>query len=228
MACGSPYDEMMSLKLDGLLGIEDERTLQSHISDCTECSLLWAAMAEADSLLLATVEAPVKVPAHFQVSLMLKIAEMPVLRPQPVGEMLPVLEPALGPVIPALHVEQPFPAFSVESLQEWQRRLSHYLRGLAVAGLAVAGTVGLMIALMLGNLVKVDGPFAGSIAMMRTFFGAVGTWVGSVSAGVGTGAVAAVLMIMGLLALAGWQMITTYHRTTVLEHGNLVLVEALG
>lgn len=228
MACGSPYDEMMSLKLDGLLGIEDERTLQSHIKDCTECALLWAAMAEADSLLLATVSAPVQVPASLQASVMLKIAHMPLLRPQPVGEMQPVLVPAFGSVLPALHIEQPFPAFSVESLQEWQRRLSHYLRGLAVAGLAVAGTAGLLIALMLLNMVKVDGPFAGSIAMLRTFFGAVGTWVSSVFAGVGTGAVAAGVMIMGLLALAGWQMITTYHRTTVLEYGNSGLTEAVG
>lgn len=217
MACESLYDEMMSLKLDGLLTIDDERSLQAHIKDCAECGLLWVAMEEADSLLWATASAPVPVPASFQASVMLKIAEAPVYRPQfaPIGELQ-----TAAPL-------QPFPPGSVESLQEWQRRLNHYLRGIAAAGLAVAGTASLIIALMLSGLIKLDGPFAGGLTMLRTFFGALGTWVNSIFVGVGTGTVAGLALVMGLLALVAWQLISAYHRNVAMEYGNSGLAEAL-
>lgn len=228
MACESPYDEMMSLKLDGLLDIEGECSLQAHIEDCTECALLWAAMEQADSLLWATVSAPIPVPASFQASVLLKIAHMPVYRPQfDTGGAIPAYVSVL-PLAPAHQAEHPFPLGSVETLQEWQRRLSHYLRGIAAAGLAVAGTASLMIALMLSGVIKLDGPFAGAVAMLRTFFGALNTWIGSIFVGVGTGTVAAGGLVMGLLALVAWQMVSAYHRNVAIEYGNSGLAEALG
>lgn len=227
IACGSPYDEMMSLKLDGLLSIEDEQLLQAHMRDCTGCGLLWAAMQDADSLFQATASAPVAVPATFPAAVMLKIADMPLYRPQ--FDRATYIEPAgvHGVVVPAA-AAHPSQLGSVESLQEWQRRLSHYLRGVAAAGLAVAGTASLMIALMLAGVIKLDGPFAGGVAMLRTFFGATSTWLTAIFVGVGTGAVAAGGLIMGVLALVAWQMVATYHRNVVIEHGNSALAEALG
>lgn len=228
IACGSPYDEMMSLKLDGLLSIEDEQELQTHVRSCTGCGLLWAAMQDADSLFHATASAPIAVPTTFPAAVMLKIAETPLYRPQFGGATYIELAASVhGVVVPAA-AAHPSALGSVESLQEWQRRLSHYLRGLAAAGLAVAGTASLMIALMLAGVIKLDGPFAGGVAMLRTFFGATSTWLTAIFVGVGTGAVAAGGLIMGVLALVAWQMVATYHRNIAIEHGNSALTEALG
>ena len=226
MSCRPIYDEMMSLKLDNLLDPDDERSLQAHLAECADCSLTWQVMSEADALLCASASSPVSVPANFQASVMFKISQAQVYRPQ-VAEVAPspVLVPALGSVLPVSPARIPVATGGVgadeDVWQEWQRRLSQYLRGAAAVGLSVAGTAGLVLALMLAGVMKVEGPFAGFLAMMRTFLAAVNTWLGSVLSGVGEGTVAGVSLVMGVMVLVAWQMVAAYHRTAGMESGNL-------
>ena len=228
MTCRPIYDEMMSVKLDGLLGSDEEHELQAHINDCADCSLTWSAMTEADAMLCATAKAPVPVPATLHASVMLKISQVQVYRPQMVTSdrqvEQPVMVPALGSILP----ESPNPVLVgaygptlEETWQEWQQRLSRYLRGAAAVGLSVAGTAGLVIALMLSGVIKLDGPFSGFVGTLRTFFAAVNTWVGSLFADVGTGTVAGIGLVMGVMVLVAWQLVSAYQRTLELEQGNI-------
>jgi S-formylglutathione hydrolase FrmB len=225
MSCQPIYDEMMSLKLDNLLGSAEARHLQAHIAQCLDCASEWAAMSEADALLCASAAAPVAVPAHFHASVMLKISQVQVYRPQ-VAELAaapaPVFAPALGSILPpAPSHTHAAPSPDEDIWQEWQRRLSQYLRGAAAVGLSVAGTAGLVIALVLTGTIEVSGPFAGFVGMVRTFLAAVNTWLGSVFAGVGGGTVAGVSLVMGVMVLVAWQLVAAYHRTADMETGNV-------
>ncbi|HET6260742.1 MAG TPA: anti-sigma factor [Chloroflexia bacterium] len=233
MSCKPTYDELMSLKLDNLLDPADERGLQAHLAGCEDCSLTWQAMSQADALLCSTATAPVPVPANFHASVMLKISQAQVYRPQ-LAELdspvpMPVFAPALGSVLPA-PAPQPVragaagldeDAWQEWPWQQWQRRLSQYLRGAAAVGLSVAGTSGLVIALMLSDVIKVEGPFAGFLGMLRTFLSAVNAWLGSLFTGVGAGTVAGVSLVMGIMLLAAWQLVAAYHRTAEMQHGNI-------
>lgn len=223
MSCQPIYDEIMSLKLDNLLDGDEERQLQAHMQECRDCTLTWRAMFEADALLWSSAKSPVAVPTHFHAAVMLKISQVQVYRPQ-VAELTeaPALVPALGSILPGPmpRVAQS-PSPDEDIWQEWQRRLSQYLRGAAAVGLSVAGTSGLIIALMLSGVIKVEGQFAGFLAMLRTFLAAVNTWLGSVFAGVGTGTVAGVGLVMGVMVLVAWQLVAAYHRTADMEPGGM-------
>ncbi|HEY0070972.1 MAG TPA: zf-HC2 domain-containing protein [Chloroflexia bacterium] len=224
MSCQPIYDEMMSLKLDNLLDPDEERHLQAHIAECLDCASQWAAMSEADALLCASATAPVPVPANFQASVMLKISKAQVYRPQ-VPELaaaqVPTFAPALGSILPSSPSQaHAAPGPDEDIWQEWQRRLSQYLRGAAAVGLSVAGTFGLVIALVLSGTIEVSGPFAGFVGMVRTFLAAINTWLGSVFAGVGGGTVAGVSLVMGVMVLVAWQLVAAYHRTADMEIGN--------
>jgi hypothetical protein len=221
------YDEMMSLKLDNLLSPDEDDSLQAHLAECADCSFTWKVMSEADSLLWASATAPVAVPTNFQASVMLKISQVQVYRPQVAdfeAAPSPVLVPALGSVLPPsrapLVVASGGIVMDEDAWEEWQRRLSQYLRGAAAVGLSVAGTAALVLGLMMTGVMKVEGPFAGFLAMMRTFLAAVNTWLGSVFAGVGAGTVAGVSLVMGVMVLVAWQLVATYHRTAGMESGN--------
>ncbi|HVF98894.1 MAG TPA: anti-sigma factor [Chloroflexia bacterium] len=231
MSCEPIYDEMMSLKLDNLLDPAEERGLQAHLAGCEDCSLTWQAMSQADALLCATATAPIPVSANFHAAVMLKISQAQVYRPQ-LAELdapVPVFAPALGSVLPA-PAPQPVragatgldeDAWQEWPWQEWQRRLSQYLRGAAAVGLSVAGTSGLVIALMLSGVIKVEGPFAGFLGMLRTFLAAVNSWLGSLFAGAGAGTVAGVSLVMGIMLLAAWQLVAAYHRTAEIQHNHI-------
>jgi hypothetical protein len=95
------------------------------------------------------------------------------------------------------------------------------MRGAAAVGLSFAGTAGLVIALMLSGVIRVEGPFAGFLVMLRTFLAAVNSWLGSLFAGVGAGTVAGVSLVMGVMVLVAWQLVAAYHRTAGMEPGNL-------
>lgn len=228
MTCRPVYDEMMSLKLDGLLGSDEERELQSHIEECADCALIWSAMYEADVMLCATARAPVPVPATLHASVMLKISRAQVYRPHIVTAdsqvAQPVLVPALGSILPL----SPAPVRTgasgptlEETWQEWQQRISRYLRGVAAVGLSVAGTSGLIIALMLSGVIRLGGPFSGFVGMLRTFFSAVNTWISSLFTDVGTGTVAGIGLVMGVMVLVAWQLVSAYQRTLEVEQGNV-------
>jgi anti-sigma factor RsiW len=231
MSCRPIYDEMMSLKLDNLLDPAEDESLQAHLAECAECSFTWEVMSEADALFTASAAAPVPVPAHFHASVMLKVSQAQVYRPQlaEVQARLPV--PALGSILPASPAPLPVTTGGLglddDVWQEWQGRLSQLLRGAAAVGLSVAGTAGLVLALVLSGVMEVEGPFAGFLAMMRTFLAAVSTWLNSIFAGVGAGTVAGVSLVMGVMVLVAWQMVAAYHRTAGMESGNLApLAEA--
>ncbi|MDQ3928415.1 MAG: zf-HC2 domain-containing protein, partial [Chloroflexota bacterium] len=163
MSCRPVYDELMSLKLDDLLGPAEDARLQAHLTGCADCALTWQAMSEADALLCASATAPVPVPGNFHAAVMLKISQAHVYRP-PVAELQPALGAALGSVLPASPAPPVTPAgapgLDEDPWQEWQRRLSQYLRGAAAVGLSIAGTAGLVLALMLSGAMEVEGPFA--------------------------------------------------------------------
>jgi anti-sigma factor RsiW len=228
------YDEMMSLKLDNLLAPAEDEALQAHLAECDDCAFTWQVMSEADALLCATAAAPVPVPASFHATVMLKVSQVQVYRPQ-VAELEPVPVPIFAPAYASVLPPHPTPLpvatggvdLGEDVWQEWQHRLSQYLRGAAAAGLSIAGTAGLVLALMLSGVMKVEGPFAGFLGMMRTFLAAVNTWLGSVFADVGTGTVAGVSLVMGVMVLVAWQLVAAYHRTVGMEGGSLgQLVEA--
>ncbi len=229
MSCQPIYEEMMSLKLDSLLDPDGDRRLQAHLAECADCSLTWQAMSEADALLCASATSPVPVPINFHAAVMLKISQAQVYRPQvaALDAPVPAFAPALGSVLPATPAPLPLPVAAgglgpdEDTWQEWQRRLSQYLRGAAAVGLSVAGTSGLVMALMLSGIIKVEGPFAGFLGMLRTFLAAVNTWLGSLFAGVGAGTVAGVSLVMGVMLLVAWQLVAAYHRTADMQPGNL-------
>lgn len=234
MSCRPIYDELMSLKLDNLLDTAEDTRLQAHITECAGCALTWQAMSQADALLCASATSPVPVPASFHASVMLKISQAQVYRPH-VAELqpanVPVLAPALGSILPpspaAVSAPAGTPGPDEDIWQEWQRRLSQYLRGAAAVGLSFAGTAGLVIALILSGVIKVEGPFAGFLGMLRTFLAAVNTWLGSLFAGAGAGTVAGVSVVMGVMVLVAWQLVAAYHRTAGMEPANLAqLAEA--
>jgi anti-sigma factor RsiW len=229
MTCSAPYDELMSLKLDGLLDPGRERLLHEHIETCADCATLWAAMQQADTLLCASVVAPVAMPADFQARVMLKIAAIPVYLPE--YEVAVAAAPApnwgygLSTLAAAGHTLP-----DSDMLQEWQKRIGQYARIVMGAGLSVAGTAGLVIGLVMTGVVQVSGPVADWVAMVRTFFSALSTWVMSVVDGIGGGTVAGVALVMGIMALAGWQLVSAYHRTLAVEGtagATTPLVEAL-
>lgn len=231
MACSAPYDELMSLKLDGLLDPGRERLLHEHMETCADCATVWAAMQQADSLLCASVVAPVAVPVDFQARVMLKIAAVPVYLPEYDVAAAAAAAPApnwgygLSTLAAGGHT---LPEMDV--LQEWQKRLGQYARIAMGAGLSIAGTAGLVIGLVMTGVLQVSGPVADWVTMVRTFFSALSTWVMSVVDGVGGGTVAGVTLVMGIMALAGWQLVTAYHRTVAAEGtagATTPLVEAL-
>lgn len=232
MVCPTVNDELMSLKLDGLLDAEDERHLEAHITGCPDCAQLWTAMQQADSLLRVSAREPVSLPANFQASVMSLVAATPVLRPQ--LETLPDLAtaPALpqgASVIPSLTrwLDEEAPAYHLDTLQEWQARIASYVRGMAVVGLAVAGAVGLFLALVLSDIIQVGGPASDMVKMLRTFFQATQTWVASLFEGFGPATVTVTGLVLGLLALAGWQLVSSYHRAASEQRGNTGYLEAL-
>jgi len=204
MACSTPYDEMMSLKLDGLLDADDEQLLQAHIEECTDCALVWSAMQQADMLLFASVTAPVTLSVGFETRVMSKIAAIPLYRPQ-YGEAVAAVEiatpslaavPTWDAVLPAFTMAAQHATLSdAELLQEWQKRLGQYAKIAAGVGLSIAGTAGLVIGLIMTGVLKASGPVADWVAMLRTFFSALSTWVLSVFANIGGGAVAGVALV---------------------------------
>lgn len=234
MVCPTVNDELMSLKLDGLLDAEDERHLDAHITGCPDCARLWRAMHEADSLLWTSAREAIPLPTNFQAKVMSLVAATPVSRPQ--LEMLPEAAPAVAmpegtsvSVIPSLTrwLDEEAPAYHLDTLQEWHARIASYMRGMAAVGLSVAAAVGLLLALVLSEIIQVSGPMSDLVKMLRTFFQATQTWVASLFEGFGPATVTVAGLVLGLLALAGWQLVSSYHRTAAEQRGNTGYLEAL-
>lgn len=222
MACQTIYAEMMSLHLDGQLDNEDERRLLDHVADCGACSPFWDAMREADSLFLASASQPVLVPVEFHVKVLAHIASTSVVHPQletaaspkPVYE-IPGAISALPPFIPALGHYEPLPPIHLpEYMQQWQQRVSGYVRGLAAAGLTLTLAVGLLAVLVVSGIVQVGGPFGSFVEGVRTFISAAYTWARSLLGNIGVEATVGGAFLLAMLVVAGWQVVSGYQRAT--------------
>jgi len=91
MGC-QQIDQMMSLKLDGLLSAEEDLQFHEHVAGCTLCRSTWEAMQFADALLCASALEPLPVPVGFTAKVMQRVAVTVVQRPVAV----PVAGPALA------------------------------------------------------------------------------------------------------------------------------------
>ncbi|MDQ3928270.1 MAG: zf-HC2 domain-containing protein [Chloroflexota bacterium] len=233
MTCSIIYEEMMSLKLDGLLGSDDERYLHAHLVECPGCGPIWTAMQEADAMLWSSAAQPVALPAAFHERVMAQVAMLPVVRPQWEPDTTfapPVAVPVTASVLPPLtrQLTGELPAYALDALNEWQRRIARYVQGMIAVGLSVAGAAGLLLVLLLSGAMKVEGPMSSFVESTRTFFSAVDTWVRSVFFEVGPGAITVAALVASLLALAGWQVVAGYHhRSTFEQRGNTGYLEAV-
>jgi len=81
MSCRASV-ELMSLRLDGLLEPPDVTNLEKHLQTCPACTVQWAALREADSLLRVGARRPVQPPPDFAARVMTRVAATPVVRPQ--------------------------------------------------------------------------------------------------------------------------------------------------
>ena len=217
MPCNGMYDELMSLKLDGLLAESEARRLDEHISVCEECAGLWAMMKEADALLWASALEPAPVPANLHARVMERIAAATPVVATPMPHV-PQPQPLPARPAPATSVPGPRSAdtsvlpMPVDPIQELQGRLAAYMRGIAVAGLSALGGVLLLLALILSGVVELGGSLAAPVAVLRTLFEATGTWLRSILVGLGPEMITAAGLVLGLLALIGWQVTAAYYR----------------
>ncbi len=228
MGCKTIYDEMMSLKLDGLLDTKDERHLLAHVANCDVCAPFWDAMKEADVMLLASSREPVLMPSDFAVKVMGRIAQTTVVRPQvgletelasatafdmprPTISVLPQRMPAFGgyETLPQAHMP--------EYVVEWQNRIGAYVRGMTAVGLSILGAAGLLLAAVITGSLQVGGPITPVVQVVRTFIVAAETWVRALAANVGSDVAIGGMFALALLGVAGWQIVTNYHHSTV-EH----------
>jgi hypothetical protein len=234
MPCPNEIDELMSLKLDGLIDEHDEHRLDEHLNTCDDCGLLWAAMKQADSILWTSALQPLPVPSNFQVKVMAQIA-VAVSVPAAAVELDPFFQPGIGM---AANMQVLVPAGATRRLEEtptgylalyteWQGRITSYVRSVAAVGLALAGTVGLLLAFILSGTIKFDGPAGEAVGTIRTFVQAIDTWIGSLFTNFGPGLVAMGGMLVGILALVGWQVVSGYHRLALENRGNTGALEAL-
>lgn len=213
------YDEMMSLHLDGLLGPEDERLLLAHVKACKHCEPIWSALWTAHTLLIESASEPVALPGDFTVKVMNRVAAVAVTRPDfemaaAVGQPAPVLPSILPPQFGG--PDNPFYLPEL-SLHDWQARVATYVRGVATVALSVAATVGILLALLVSGSLQPDASLAPIVDTLRTFFGSLDTWASSLMGGIGTQALVIGGTIMGLMALAGWQIVANYHSAAEMD-----------
>ncbi|MEO8287255.1 MAG: zf-HC2 domain-containing protein [Chloroflexota bacterium] len=229
MACDTEYDELMSLKLDALLDSQEETRLDEHLKSCADCGPLWAAMQQMNEILCASALEPLPVPSDFHAKVMVRIAvsaPAAVLAPGPV--YVPATAPNVVMVTPSLTRRLgELPTAYLAGYAEWQKRTAQYLRGMAAVGLSIAGTVGLLLALMLSGTIKLSGPAADAVGTVRTFFQAIDTWIRSLFVGFGPGLAAIGVLLVGILLLVGWQVVNGYHRTAMENRGSTGVLEAL-
>lgn len=228
------YDNLMSLKLDGMLDAEKDRAFEGHVVDCPHCAPLWEAMLDADDMLRGWVSEPLPVPASFHVKVMAQVAVSPITH----QELVPAFAVAVPQV--ANGVQQPTRPLSMTGplhgltgpltmrLVELQGRVAPYVRWIAAGVLAFASMVGLLMALIVSGALTFDGQMAGVTSAFRNFFQATDTWVRSLFVGIGPGLFVVAGLVLGLLALAGWQVFAAYQRSvTEQRRGNTGYLEMM-
>ena len=221
MQCQTEYSDLMSLKLDGALDPPDERRLGEHVATCAACRLLWVAMHQVDEMLSASALEPLPAPVTIHATVMMRIAA-------PAQAVLQEAPPVFLPVAPGTPLEPAGPAtrrlaaLPTGALPayvfELQSRLASYARSAAAIMLAVTGTVGLALALVMSGAIPLSGPAGEFVAVTRTFFDAAGNWFATTV----TGAAAlwgVAALLAGLLVLVAWQVVTAYQRAAAETRG---------
>jgi hypothetical protein len=102
---------------------------------------------------------------------------------------------------------------------EWQKRAIFYLRNTAAVILSATGVLALLLALVLSGSIKVEGAAGDAISTIRTFFEAVGAWLGSFFATSGAALLAGGTLLVGILLLVGWQVVSGYQRAVLESRG---------
>jgi len=241
------YDELMSLKLDGLIDDSGERHLNEHLGQCEICARMWSLFQQADSMMWTSAQEPLQVPSTLHARVMVQIAA-PALQPlQGTANSTPLFFPSstgrlgetpsfLGVGVPALaaasntgglasapaHTRR-LPAAPTTSLTDnadWQRRTVGYLRNTAAIILSLTGLASLFLALAMSNVIKLEGALGDEVSTLRTVFEAVGAWFQSLFTSSGSALVAGSALIVGILVLVGWQVVASYQRTLIEGRGH--------
>jgi len=214
-------DEMMSLKLDGLLAPEDDRRFLDHVAGCTACLPVWEAMRLADSLLCESARELLPVPEGFTVKVMEKVAVSIVVRPvlEPIGVHVASPTVVLPSVLPPQFANGDNSLFIPEiNLQEWQHRIGGYVRGVAAVALALAASFGVLLALLVFGAIQPDPSVAPLVETLKTFFGSLDIWATSLASGVGTQVLVVAGLVMGLMGLGAWQIVNSYHHAAAVHY----------
>ena len=228
------FDELMSLKLDGLIDELDDRRLNEHLGECDLCSRAWLILRQAHVILRNSASEPLPVPSSFHSKVMAQVAA-PAPQPQ-TAHSKPLLLPATstgrlgdtpslqGVGVPAFsaHTRRlPYaPTIGLNDSTDWQRQVVGYLRNAAAISVSLAGMAALFLALTMSGVIKLGGALGEGISTLRTLFEAVGAWFQSLFATSGSALIAASAVIAGLLLLVGWQVIITYQRTVIEGRGH--------
>ncbi|MDQ6694327.1 MAG: zf-HC2 domain-containing protein [Chloroflexota bacterium] len=219
MTCPTIYDELMSLKLDGSLDAEDDSFLDTHLVGCEDCQMLWDGMQGVNLMLLDSAKAPLQVPVDFTMKVMSRVLVTAVTRPLPELAYVPGVSVGFGPGL------QPFPQFDL--LHEWQRRVAAHGRAIAATAFGLAGTVGLLLALVVSGVLHVSGELSTPAEVVRMLYTSVATWLGSLFETVGPAVWTVGALLGGLLVLACWQVMASYHRTTLESAGSNLFSESV-
>ena len=220
MVCKAEYEEMMSLKLDGLLASDEEASFEAHLAECGDCAPVWEAFRKADALLWASAREPLPLPEGFHTRVMAQVATAQVSRP--VVSAVPDILLAPNPRSVLLGL----PVYSLDAPEQWQHALARYLRVAAAVSLSLLGTVGLLLALVMSNTLTVGEPFSGFVEMVRTVINSAATWVRSLPIGMGPETLTVGGLLLGTLLLVGWQVVTNYHRRIFEQPGGIGFAEA--
>lgn len=215
---------MMSLKLDGLLEAHEEYQLDTHLAQCNACAPVWAALREADSMLCASAEMPMPVPATLHVRVMAQVAATPVFRPQLAPEITLTAPLTASHTVPLGSIFADLPPTPTDALR---KRIADYARVVAAASLSLVGTAALLLVLVMSGVLSLGEPFAPTVQVLRTFFNTASMWVRSLAIGVGPEMLAVATLVLSLLAVVGWQVVTTYQRTAIERPGQTAYLEAL-
>jgi anti-sigma factor RsiW len=242
------FDELMSLKLDGLIDDVDERRLEEHLGECESCARSWVMLKQVDGVLRNSASEPLPVPYSFHSKVMAQIAApapqrqtqtagssplfLPNISTGRLGET-PSLQsvgvPALaaasvtgGLASPPAHTRRLLsaPTTGLNDTLDWQRQVVGYLRNAAAIILALAGMSALFLALAMSGVIRLEGPIGEGVSTLRTVFEAVGAWFQSLFTTSGSTLIAASALIAGLLLLVGWQVVASYQRAAVEGRGH--------
>lgn len=222
MLCRTEYADLMNLELEGALDPHDKRRLQEHVASCDGCRLLWTAMKQADDILSASALEPLPAPATLHATVMMRIAA-------PAHAALQVAPPVFLPVAPGTPLEPAGPATRMlpalptgalpAYVYELQSRLASYARSAAAIALAVAGTIGLALALVMSGAIPLTGPAGEFVAVTRTFFEAADAWMRAAVTGAGPALWGVAGLLAALLVLVAWQVVAAYQRAAAEARG---------